>query len=152
MSMQKYSIDDLFSLFEESLSASDILSAKVNSQISTCITKERLKLHMNQAEFAKHIKASQSLVSRWESGDYNFSVKKIAEIASSLNLDINFSLYDISFQREGNTVEYNDSAKFTRTICYSSKPSSYNSKNYASPCSGLSSITNKEENKYASVC
>lgn len=152
MSMPKYSIDDLFSLFEESLSASDILAAKVNSQISTCITKERLKLHMNQSEFAKHINASQSLISRWESGDYNFSIKKIAEIASSLNLDVNFSFCDISFRKEGNSVVYNDPAKFTRTIRYSSEPSTYNGKNYALRNSISSSITNKEGDKYASIC
>lgn len=152
MSMSKYSIDDLFSLFEESLSASDILAAKVNSQISTSITKERLKLHMNQAEFAKHINVSQSLISRWESGDYNFSVKKIAEIATSLNLDVNFSFCDISFQKEGNHVAYNAPAKFIRTIFYSSEPSSYNGKNCTLRNSISSSITNKEGNKYASIC
>lgn len=152
MSMPKYSMEDLFALFEESLSASDILAAKVNSQISACITKERLKLHMNQAEFAQHINASQSLISRWESGDYNFSIKKIAEIASSLNLDVNFSFRDISFRKEGNSVVYNDPAKFTKTIRYSPEPSSYNSKKLYSTNSISSSIINKEENRYASIC
>ena len=152
MGMPKYSIDDLFSLFEESLSASDILAAKVNAQISSSITKERLKLHMNQAEFAKHINASQSLVSRWESGDYNFSIKKIAEIASSLDLDVNFSFCDISFRKEGNSVAYNNPAKFTRTIRYSSEPSAYSSKNYTLRNLISSSITNKEGNKYDSIC
>ncbi len=152
MSTQSYSIDDLFALFEKTLSASDILASKINSQISTSITKERLKLHMNQAEFARHINASQSLISRWESGDYNFTVKKIAEIASSLNLDVAFSFSGASCREKKSSIEYNDPVKFTRTIRYNSKPSSYNSANYALPNSKLSSITNKEENEYASIC
>ena len=152
MSTKSYDIDKLFSLFEESLSASDILAAKINSQISASITKERLKRHMNQAEFAKHISSSQSLISRWESGDYNFTVKKIAEIASSLNLDVDFSFSDSSCRERRRSVEYNDPVKFTRTIRYTSASSSYSSTNYTLPSSNLNSITNKEENKYASIC
>ena len=98
MEKNECNLSELLSLFEETLDAADILTSKIMAQISTAITKERLKLHMNQSEFAKYINASQSLVYRWERGDYNFSIRKIAEIATALNLDVDFSLYKPNVQ------------------------------------------------------
>ena len=89
-------MDELFELFEDSLTSSDVLASKLMSQISTAITKERIKLGMNQNDFAEHIDVTQSLISRWEHGDYNFSIKKIAEIATKLNLDVNISISSLS--------------------------------------------------------
>lgn len=80
-------IQDLLDLFEETLSPSDVLAAKLISQFTTAIVNERLRLHMNQTEFAKLIGVSQAQVSQWERGNYNFSLRKIAEIVSALNLD-----------------------------------------------------------------
>ena len=90
----KYSrtIDDLFDMFSDALSPADVMASKLIAQISSAITAERLKLKMNQSEFAEYIEASQSLVSRWEHGEYNFSLKKLAEIAVKLNLDVNISI------------------------------------------------------------
>ncbi len=94
----KYScgIEDLLELFDNSLKSSDILHSKLMAQISTAITKERIKLHMTQSEFADHIDVNQSLISRWEKGTYNFSLKKLSEIASKLNLDVNIMFFNIS--------------------------------------------------------
>ena len=83
------SVNDLLDLFANSLDPADILAAKLMSQISSAIARERIKLHMNQSESSKLIGASQSLVSRWEHGDYNFSIHKLANIATRLNLDVN---------------------------------------------------------------
>ena len=85
-------VDDLFALFADVLSPADVLSAKLMGQISSAITKERLDLNLTQKEFASHIDATQSLVSRWERGDYNFSINKLAEIASKLDLDVNITM------------------------------------------------------------
>ena len=88
-------IDELFSLFSETLTPADILSAKLISQFSNAITSERLKMNMSQKDFATYIGATQSLISRWECGDYNFTLNKIAEIAAKLdlNIDLNVSKY-----------------------------------------------------------
>ena len=51
-------LNTLFSLFADSVTPEDILSSKLMSQISSAIVKERLKLRMTQAEFAKHINVS----------------------------------------------------------------------------------------------
>lgn len=85
------SMDDLLNLFTDSLNPSEILASKLMAQISSAITSERVRLHMSQEEFADYIDSSQSLVSRWEHGGYNFSLKKVSEIAVKLNLDVNIS-------------------------------------------------------------
>lgn len=114
-----YGLEDLLSVFEEFLDPSDVLAAKLMAQISTAITKERLKLHMNQKDFANHIHASQSLISRWEHGDYNFSIKKLSEVAASLNLDVDIFFHSIS---ESNAPGiFSKSFTATKTISYSAK-------------------------------
>ena len=55
-----YGTDDLLSLFEDSLTPQDVLSAKLMAQISSAITSERLRLRMSQQEFADHINVPQS--------------------------------------------------------------------------------------------
>lgn len=85
-------IEDLLSLFSETLTPADVLSAKLMAQFSNAITSERLNLNMSQKDFAKHINAAQSLISRWECGDYNFSINKIAEIAAKLDLNVDFKI------------------------------------------------------------
>ncbi len=148
--MNKNGINDLFSLFEDVLSPSDVLTSKIMAQVSTSITKERLKLGLNQADFAKRINASQSLVSRWEHGDYNFSIRKIAEIAVALNLDVNITLCDAAIQRK-NYAEYSEFTGFTKTLYYSNK-SDYANKKYISIKSSNNYSNNQEEKKYATVC
>ena len=69
-----------------------MLSAKLMAQFSNAITSERLNLNMSQQDFAKHINATQSLISRWECGDYNFSINRIAEIAAKLDLNVDFKI------------------------------------------------------------
>ena len=82
------SLSDLLSLFDEYLSPKDVMAAKAMSEASKAIIKERLRLHMTQKEFAEYIHVKQSQISRWEQGNYNFSLQKLAEIAAALDLDL----------------------------------------------------------------
>ncbi len=104
----KCGIDDLLGLFDDLVSSADVLSAKLMAQISSAITAERLRLGMNQSEFADHIHATQSQISRWEHGDYNFSLNKIAEIASRLNMDVNFSMAPIAKENSAKTDSHDE--------------------------------------------
>lgn len=152
MSEKKCNVNELLALFSDSITPADILAAKIMAQISTAITKERLKLRMNQAQFAQHINASQSLVSRWECGDYNFSVKKIAEIFAALNLDVDVSFCDPALKIQNNVAAYMPQAQFVRTIRTSSS-SHYSGKSYIPTSSKVISISTKKEevNDYATV-
>ena len=63
-------IEDLLSLFSETLTPADVLSAKLMAQFSNAITSERLNLNMSQKDFAKHIN----------------------EIAAKLDLNVDFKI------------------------------------------------------------
>lgn len=86
-------LNDLLELFDEKISEADIIAAKALSEISSVIVKQRLDLQMTQKEFASYIGVSQGMVSKWESADYNFSVKSLAEIAAKLDLDLSVKLH-----------------------------------------------------------
>jgi transcriptional regulator with XRE-family HTH domain len=60
--------------------------------ISKRIEEKRLSMDMNQAEFAKYMDVSQSMVSKWESGSYNFTIKTLREICHRLDLDLNLDI------------------------------------------------------------
>lgn len=147
MNDSKYDIDSLLNLFEEYLEPSDVLLSKLMAQISTAITRERLKKRMTQADFAKYISASQSLVSRWEQGDYNFSLKKIAEIAVSLNLDVNISMYNAALYHVQNGIEYKPHVSIVKTSCFR-KEAKYSTQSYGS----FNLSQKQEETNYASIC
>ena len=93
--MSKYSADlkDLLSMFEEHLSVADLTASRLLSGLSSTIVKNRIDMGKTQKEFAEYMGVSQSMVSKWESADYNFSVKALAEIASKLDLDITVRMY-----------------------------------------------------------
>ena len=93
--MSKYSADlkDLLSMFEEHLSVADLTASRLLSGLSSTIVKNRIDMGKTQKEFAEYMGVSQSMVSKWESADYNFSVRALAEIASKLDLDITVRMY-----------------------------------------------------------
>lgn len=131
------SSNELMNLFADSLSAPEILTSKLMAQISSGITKERVKHCMNQENFAKYLGVTQSEVSRWESGDYNFSIKKIAEIAVKLNMDISINMIDMTIAKNN----HNYSATFSST-----KVVKYSMPNYS-----LSKTYSKEDTNYVTI-
>lgn len=62
--------------------------------ISKKIIEKRISMGMSQAEFAKYMNVCQSMVSKWESGCYNFTIKSLREICYRLNLDLNLNIYN----------------------------------------------------------
>lgn len=113
-------LDDILALFEDSISCSDILSAKCLSKLSSAIAKKRIQLNLSQKEFAKKLNVSQGMVSRWEGTDYNFTIKTLADIASKLDMDLNVSLVDYVSTNEEYTMNNNYN-------CISSKPTQFKS-------------------------
>lgn len=105
-------LEDLLALFENVIQPEDIIYAKISSQVSSAIVKERLRLKMNQKEFADYIHSQQSLVSRWESGKYNFSLRKLSEISAALDMKLNLSLTPRRLQRKEffstDTIKYSE--------------------------------------------
>lgn len=78
------SMNDLLSAISQDLSAAEILSADVLSGLSVQITQNRIQRGMTQTQFAEFLGVSQTMVSKWESQDYNFSIETLCKIAVEL--------------------------------------------------------------------
>lgn len=85
----------------EGLTDTEINSIKELAVISAKIEMKRNELGMNQKEFAKMMGVSQGMVSKWESGEYNFTIATLKDICSKLDLEFepiirekNYSLKD----------------------------------------------------------
>ena len=62
--------------------------AKISARIERC----RIEMGMNQQEFAKYMGVTQGMVSRWESREYNFTIKTLNEICQKIDLKLYVSL------------------------------------------------------------
>lgn len=82
------SMDDLLGMFKDVVQPEDIIYAKLKSQISRCVVKERLRLGMSQEEFANHINVEPDIVSRIEDGTYDPSLEMLAWISTILDMDL----------------------------------------------------------------
>ncbi|MBR1701541.1 MAG: helix-turn-helix transcriptional regulator [Lachnospiraceae bacterium] len=90
--LPKQGVDDLLGLFEDSVEVEDILAAQILGEVSAAIVKKRLGLGMTQKEFAKYVGVSQGMVSRWEGGDYNFTIRNLVELSAKLDLSLDVSM------------------------------------------------------------
>lgn len=102
----------------------------LKGKISAAILNKRYELEMNQSEFAKYMGVSQSMISKWESGEYNFSCDSIAQLNKiGIELTVNDknliknSENKISCSRiesfKSSTVYYKNS--YSKPYCYESK-------------------------------
>ena len=96
--------EDLLRLFLKDVSVADVIAAKTLSEISSTIVKNRISLEMTQEDFAEFLGVSQSMVSKWESEDYNFSIKGLAQIAEKLDLDLKVRLYKKKVRNISNNI------------------------------------------------
>ena len=74
--------------------------------LSTTVLENRLKREMTQKDFAKLLGVSQAMISKYESGDYNFTVKQICKICEKLDLNPNLSLSNLNVSEKN---EYRNS-------------------------------------------
>ena len=72
-------------LFDSYLSPADQIANRKLGRIASEIEMWRVQHNMTQRNFAKFMGVSQVMVSKWESGEYNFSIKTLANLASHLN-------------------------------------------------------------------
>lgn len=62
--------------------------AKISARIERC----RIEMGMTQLEFAKHMGVSQGMVSKWESREYNFTIRTLNEICQKIDLEFSVGL------------------------------------------------------------
>ena len=84
------SFEDLMQAIVKQMSPVEVLQTSIRLEISRMIREARKRSGMSQKEFAS--KMTQSLVSRWESGECNYTVDTLAQICLALNLTMNCPL------------------------------------------------------------
>ncbi|CBK75268.1 Helix-turn-helix [Butyrivibrio fibrisolvens 16/4] len=55
---------------------------------------------MTQKEFADFMGVTQGMVSKWESREYNFTIKSLNEICAKLGLECNVDIYSENTKAE----------------------------------------------------
>lgn len=76
----------------EGISEAEVKTTIELARISAKIERCRLDLGMTQMEFAKFMGVTQGMVSKWESRDYNFTVRSLNEICQKLDLTLTVNI------------------------------------------------------------
>lgn len=76
----------------DGISEEQFQTEKILAVIGANINLKRLEMGMDQKLFAKFMGVSQGMVSRWESGSYNFSVSTLSSICQKLDLTLNVDI------------------------------------------------------------
>ena len=78
----------------DDMSKTDIKSTVALARISATIERKRFDKEMTQKEFAAFMGVTQGMVSKWESRDYNFTIRSLNEICEKLGLNLLVELED----------------------------------------------------------
>lgn len=102
----KNKVNQLIEAMSQTLSSSDIVTAEQLAKISSVIVSNRLERGMNQKQFAEFIGVSQGMISKWESGEYNFTIEALANICNKLNLDFDVNIYSKRTVSKGGKADF----------------------------------------------
>lgn len=86
--MDRAIMNDLVNTLVPNAEAEDLMLAGLQAMIASEITIRRQEMDLTQAELAEMMHVSQGLVSRWENGDSNFTLKTLVDIASKLGIEM----------------------------------------------------------------
>lgn len=98
---------EFFDLMNSYLSKSDIYEAQTIGRIVAELVRYRTENNLSQKELAKELGVTQGMVSRWESGDYNFTIKKVCQLCEKLGLTM-----ELKMQKESEMEMAEESAAF----------------------------------------
>ncbi len=104
-------ISSLLETLTSNLTEADIITANILSNISFNITTHRKKLKMNQKQFAGLMGVTQGMVSKWENGDYNFTIETLINIFDKLDININISFDEsrpLETNKSDNCIDFLD--------------------------------------------
>ena len=109
------SFDDLIQAIAKQMSPVEILQTSIRLEISRKIRQARKRIGMSQKEFAVKMGVTQSLVSRWESGECNYTIDTLAQICLALGLTMNCPL---AYEE---LPAFKVAAKVTKVDCWDGK-------------------------------
>lgn len=85
----KNSTKNLFDILSEQFSKEELIAADISSNIAFSIIKYRHEHGMTQKQLAEKTKVTQAMVSKWENGDYNFTIESLAKLCVQLGMQLN---------------------------------------------------------------
>lgn len=81
-------LESLLLALTDKLSDEDLLLSHLQSDIAATIAEKRTSAGLSQKALAEALSVSQGLVSRWESGDCNFTLRTLVQIAQKLSINM----------------------------------------------------------------
>jgi len=81
---------ELLKSFEKYLSDEDVVEIALSLKISDAVTKRRKELGLSQSDLAIKLGVTQPVVSKWESGDTNYTIRTIVDIFCALEIEFEF--------------------------------------------------------------
>lgn len=76
----------------EGISEAEIKTTVELAKISAKIERRRIDMGMTQKEFADYMGVTQGMVSKWESREYNFTIRTLNEICKKIDLDLRVNI------------------------------------------------------------
>jgi ribosome-binding protein aMBF1 (putative translation factor) len=73
---------------KDSLTIEERIAAESIAQIAATIQRQRKILGYSQQELATKLGVSQTMVSRWENGEENFTVHTLAKISAAIGMKL----------------------------------------------------------------
>ena len=92
----------------EGFSNSEVKSIIEIAKISARIEQKRNEMGMTQQEFAEYMGVSQGMVSKWESRNYNFTLKTLNDICQKLQISISICFEDNSTKTEYDITKWDE--------------------------------------------
>ena len=94
-------MEDLF--FDVDTESSEYVFYDTLGSISIELVNYRAQHNMTQKDLASFLGVSQAMISKYESGDYNFSLRSLIDLFSKLSIPFNFS---IGMNESGSESDY----------------------------------------------
>ena len=82
------SMEKVFSALSRGMHDEELMLSVLQSMIAAEIIGQRIKKKMTQKELSSLLGVSQSTLSKWESGETNFTLSTLVSIASKLEIDM----------------------------------------------------------------
>lgn len=92
----------------EGMSESVVKTTVELAKISAKIERSRLNMNMTQKEFADYMGVTQGMVSKWESREYNFTIKSLNEICKKLNLNLSLEIDTIWSKNDYSVIKWDE--------------------------------------------
>lgn len=103
-----HGMNDLLSALSIPLSPEELQLSALTGVICGEIVSQRLNRGMTQKQFADFMGVSQGMVSKWESGDCNFTLQSLVHIAAKLGIPMQspFVFERLSYASHSNVVAF----------------------------------------------